>query len=73
MAAALKTGDELKTREDMRKSFRQEALAPWSAYRETGRHLTGVAVRAWLQSWGTDDEISVTELELTEAPRRVPG
>ena len=28
-------------REEARESFRQEALASWSAYQETGRHLTG--------------------------------
>lgn len=43
-------------REEARASFRQEALASWAAYRETGRHLTGQEVRAWLDTWGTDEE-----------------
>jgi predicted transcriptional regulator len=43
-------------REEARESFRQEALASWAAYRETGRHLTGEEVRTWLDTWGTDDE-----------------
>ncbi|MHB1301203.1 MAG: CopG family ribbon-helix-helix protein [Burkholderiales bacterium] len=43
-------------REEAREDFRQEALASWSAYQETGRHLTGQEVRAWLNTWGTDDE-----------------
>lgn len=43
-------------REEARESFRQEALASWEAYKETGRHLTGDDVRTWLNSWGTDDE-----------------
>jgi predicted transcriptional regulator len=43
-------------REEARESFRQEALASWQAYRETGRHLTGQEARAWLDTWGTGDE-----------------
>jgi predicted transcriptional regulator len=46
-------------REEAREGFRQEALASWAAYRETGRHLTGEDVRAWLDTWGTDSEKSV--------------
>ena len=48
-------------REEARESFRQEALASWEAYRETGRHLTGEEVRSWLNTWGTDDEKTVPE------------
>ncbi|WP_019564015.1 MULTISPECIES: CopG family ribbon-helix-helix protein [unclassified Thioalkalivibrio] len=48
-------------REEARESFRQEALASWSAYRETGQHLTGQEARAWLNTWGTDDEKAVPE------------
>ena len=44
------------TREEARESFREEALASWSAYQETGRHLTADEVRAWLDTWGTDAE-----------------
>ena len=43
-------------REEARESLKQEALASWAAYQETGRHLTGEEVRAWLNTWGTDDE-----------------
>jgi predicted transcriptional regulator len=43
-------------REEARESFKQEALASWAAYQETGRHLTGQEVRNWLNTWGTDDE-----------------
>jgi predicted transcriptional regulator len=46
-------------REEARESFKQEALASWTAYQETGRHLTGQEVRAWLNTWGTDDERAV--------------
>ncbi|MDR3536867.1 MAG: CopG family ribbon-helix-helix protein [Acetobacteraceae bacterium] len=48
-------------REEARESFRQEALAAWTAYRETGRHLTGAEVRAWLDSWGSEAEASLPE------------
>jgi predicted transcriptional regulator len=48
-------------REEARESFRQEALASWAAYQETGRHLTGQEVRTWLGTWGTDAEETVPE------------
>ena len=48
-------------REEARESFKQEALASWTAYKETGRHLTGEEVRGWLNTWGTDDESAVPE------------
>ena len=48
-------------REEARESFKQEAVASWTAYQETGRHLTGPEVRAWLSTWGTDDEKAVPE------------
>lgn len=41
-------------REEARESFKQEALASWTAYQETGRHLSGQEVQAWLTTWGTD-------------------
>lgn len=43
-------------REEARESFKQEALASWSAYQETGEHLTGEEVRNWLTTWGTEAE-----------------
>ncbi|MCL2011260.1 MAG: CopG family ribbon-helix-helix protein [Cystobacterineae bacterium] len=43
-------------REEARERFRQEALASWVAYQETGRHLTGDEVRSWLKTWGTEAE-----------------
>ena len=46
-------------REETRESFKQEALASWTAYQETGKHLTGQEVNDWLSAWGTgkEDEI----------------
>ena len=46
-------------RGEARESFRQGALVSWSAYKETGRHLTGQEARAWLDTWGTDGEKAV--------------
>ncbi len=46
-------------REEARESFKQEALASWAAYKETGRHLTCQEVRTWLNTWGTEDESAV--------------
>ena len=43
-------------REEARESFKQEALASWTAYQETGQHLTGEEVRSWLNTWGTEAE-----------------
>lgn len=48
-------------REEARESFKQEALASWEAYKETGRYLTGQEVRAWLNTWGTEDEQAAPE------------
>jgi predicted transcriptional regulator len=41
-------------REEVLESFKQEALASWANYQETGRHLTGGELHAWLNNWGTD-------------------
>lgn len=48
-------------REEARESFKQEALASWAAYRETGRHLAGAEVRNWLKDWGAPDEKPLPE------------
>lgn len=48
-------------REEAREGFKQEAVASWVTYQETGRHLTGEEVNRWLGTWGTDDERAVPE------------
>lgn len=48
-------------REEAREHFRQEALASWDDYQETGLHLTGDELRTWLSSWGTDAETEPPE------------
>ena len=46
-------------REETKESFKEEALASWTAYKETGRHLSGKEVRDWLNTWGTDKETEI--------------
>lgn len=48
-------------REEAREGFKQEALTAWTAFQETGRHLTGSEVRAWLNTWGTETEADLPE------------
>lgn len=48
-------------REEARESFKQESLASWTAYQETGQHLTGQEARDWLNTWGTDKETEAPE------------
>ena len=48
-------------REEARERFKQEALASWTAYQETGQHLTGQEVRNWLQTWGNDKDTEIPE------------
>ncbi len=43
-------------REEAREGFKQEALASWAEFQETGRHLTGKEARVWLSKWGTEAE-----------------
>ncbi len=46
-------------REEARESFKREALASWTTYQETGKHLTSQEARDWLNTWGTDKEVEV--------------
>jgi predicted transcriptional regulator len=48
-------------REEARESFREEALDAWTAYQETGRHLTGAETTTWLESWGSEQETGAPE------------
>jgi predicted transcriptional regulator len=48
-------------REEARESFKQEAVASWTAYQESGLHLTGQEARAWLNTWGADGEVEPTK------------
>jgi predicted transcriptional regulator len=44
-------------REEKRQALHQDALAAWEEFEETGLHATGNEVMAWLETWGTDDEL----------------
>jgi predicted transcriptional regulator len=46
-------------RKEARESFKQEALASWKVYQETGQHLTFQEVSGWLKTWGTDKETEI--------------
>lgn len=48
-------------REEAKERFKAEALISWSAYKETGRHLSGREVTEWLQKWGTDKESEIPQ------------
>lgn len=48
-------------REEARESFKQDALASWTTFQETGRHLTGQEVRTWLSTWGSGAEAALPE------------
>ena len=56
-------------REEARESFKQEALASWTAYQESGRHLTGQEVRAWLNTWGPRQKLSRPSVTKYSSPR----
>lgn len=46
-------------REEAKEMFKQEALDSWTAYQETGRHLTSTELRSWLNTWGKKNEKEV--------------
>ena len=44
-------------REEKRQALHHDAVAAWNEFEETGLHVTGNEVMAWLMTWGTDDEV----------------
>ncbi len=48
-------------REEAKESFKQEAILSWTAYQETGQHLTNKEVRDWLNTWGAEKELDIPE------------
>ena len=48
-------------RQEARERFKQEALASWTVYQETGQHLTCQELNDWLKTWGTDKETEIPE------------
>ncbi len=43
-------------REEKREAFRQAGMNAWKEYQETGLHVTGDEIIAWLKTWGDEDE-----------------
>jgi predicted transcriptional regulator len=43
-------------REEKREAFRQDGIRAWNEYQETGLHVTGDEVIAWLDTWGEENE-----------------
>ncbi len=41
-----------------------EAVAAWQEYEQTGLHVRGEEMSAWLQTWGTDSENESPECHL---------
>ncbi len=44
---------------EMQEHFKQEAQASWTAYQETGKHLSSQETRRWLNTWGSDEEAGI--------------
>ena len=42
--------------EEIREHEKQETLARWEHYRETGESVSNDVVTEWLDTWGTDQE-----------------
>ncbi len=48
--------DQYVEREEKRQAFRQDAINAWREYQESGLHVTGEEVMAWLDTWGEEIE-----------------
>ena len=42
----------------------REAVASWNDYQQTGLHVTGDEMSAWLKTWGTENESEPPECHL---------
>jgi predicted transcriptional regulator len=45
-------------REELRERFKDDALAAWSAYRQTGEHITGEEADEWLKRLEAGEDAS---------------
>ncbi len=43
-------------KEEKREAFRQDGIQAWNEHQETGLHVTGDEVIAWLDTWGEANE-----------------
>ena len=48
-------------REEKREAFRQEALAAWSAYQDSGLHVTHAEADAWLARLEAGQDVEAPE------------
>ena len=48
-------------REEKREAFRQDALRAWEEYQQTGLHLTGDEVDAWLEKLEAGEDAEMPE------------
>jgi predicted transcriptional regulator len=48
-------------REEKREAFNREAVEAWEEYQATGLHVTHEEMIAWLESWGTENELPPPE------------
>ncbi len=44
-------------REEKREQFRQDSLYAWKECQTTGMHVGADELTAWLESWGSEDEL----------------
>lgn len=44
-------------REERRQALHQDAVAAWAEFEETGLHVSDNEMVAWLETWGTDEEL----------------
>jgi predicted transcriptional regulator len=56
-ALALEAIEAYIAQKELETARNQEALAAWKHYQETGLHVTGEEVIAWLETWGTENEL----------------
>lgn len=45
-------------REEAKERFNQDALQAWQNFQETGVYIAGDDVLAWVESWGSDQELA---------------
>ena len=55
--------DQYLKREEQIEQRNREADAAWEEYQRTGQFVSHEAMRAWLDTWGTDQEGACPDLE----------
>ena len=52
------------SREEKREAWRQEGIAAWEEYQETGLHLTNAEVKEWLLQLAAGDRVEPPQCHL---------